>query len=163
VRTQRRGPQRKLSLAVAAVLVAGGMLLTLSAPGSNPASNKADAYGTATPTKPTNPKNKSECTKYYGPSRAADARECGALATRNGALARCAKKHGAAQKACKKAAATAYAKERAKIAKQRSAEKLCSEAFNAELAKLNTEDPEYSQKISQISAAESACLTKAQA
>jgi hypothetical protein len=154
--------RRRLLLAIAALLIIGGALLTLNAPGSSPVSNKADAYGPAVTTpKPTNPKSKTECVKYYGTLPTSESLECQAQATRYVALKRCAKKHGAAQKACKKAAATAFAKARAKIAVQKKAEKVCNETYNAALNQLSTEDPEYGTKSSQLGATYSACLAKA--
>jgi len=161
--THRVVLRRRLLLAIAALLVIGGALLTLNAPGSSPISNKADAYGPpVTPPKPTNPKSKAECVKYYGTLPTPESRECQAQATRYVALKRCTNKKGAAaQKACKKAAATAFAKARAKIAAQRTAEKTCNDAYTSAANQLNPEDPEYSQKSAQLTATLTACLTKA--
>jgi hypothetical protein len=160
----RAGFRRALLLTAATLLVIGGVLLTLSAPGSSPVSNKADAYGSApVASKPTNPKTKTECTKYYGTIATAESLECQAQATRYAALKRCSHKRGAAQRACKKAAAKGYAKSLAKIAAQRKAEKACSEANSAGQSQLNPEDPEYSQKVGQLAATLQACLAKARA
>jgi len=154
--------RRRLLRAIAALLVIGGVLLTLSAPKPSLVNNKADAYGSPTPTKPTNPKTKADCIKYYGTNPTPEARECQALATRYVAIKRCSKKTGAsAQKACKKSAAAAFAKARARIAAQLKAEKVCAAANTSAANQLNPEDPEYSQKSAQLNATLTACLTKA--
>src|SRR5215211_374845 len=92
--------RRRLLFILAVVLTTAGLLLALSAPGGPLSSNKAHAYGTDAPPapKPTNPKTRAECVKYYGDSKPplADARECFALAARNAGNKKCAKKKGAA-------------------------------------------------------------------
>lgn len=152
----------RLIRAIAALLIVGGVLITLSAPKPALVNNKADAYGSPAPTKPTNPKTKADCTKYYGTSPSPEARECQALATRYVAIKRCSKKTGAsAQKACKKSAAAAFAKARARIAAQVKAEKACIAANTSALGQLKPEDPEFSQKSERLNATLTACLTKA--
>ncbi len=151
-------------LAAAALLVAAGALITLSAPGSSPVSNKADAYGVApSPVKPTSPKTKTECTSYYGAIPTAESRDCQARATRYAALKRCSHKRGAAARKCKKAAAAAFAKAEAKIATQKKAEQACSAAQSTAQSQLNPEDPEYGQKLGQLAATFQACMAKARA
>jgi hypothetical protein len=161
--TNRAGFRRRLLLITGALLIIGGLLLTLSAPKPALVNNKADAYGAPAPVKPTSPKSKAECVNYYGANATAEARECLAQATRYGALKRCSRKRGAsAQKACKKSANKAYAKARAKLAAQRKAETACSNAYRAASNQLNAEDPEYSQKSVTVGVTFRACLAKAQ-
>jgi hypothetical protein len=157
------GVRRRLLVVAATLLIIGGVLLTLSAPNSPLVNNKADAYGAPTPTKPTNPKNKTECTSYYGASNLTpESRECQAQVNHYVAVKRCAKKKGAsARRACKRTANTAFTKAKAKIAAQLKAEKVCSETYTAASNALSSEDPEYAQKSSALLASLTSCLTKA--
>jgi hypothetical protein len=154
---------RRLLVIAATLLIVGGALLTLSAPNSPLVNNKADAYGTAIPTKPTNPKTKTECTKYYGTTNLTpESRECQAQVTHYSALKRCSKKNSAsARRSCKRAANTAFAKAKTRIAAQRKAEKACNETYTAASTQLNSEDPEYAQKSGALLTSLTSCLKKA--
>jgi hypothetical protein len=158
----RMGMRRRLLFMVGALLIVGGLALTLSAPKSPLVNNKADAYGAPVPTKPTNPKTKAECTNYFGTTNQdTEARECLAIASRNAAFKRCNKKHGAAKKTCRANATKAYNRTRAKLAVQKKAEAVCQSAYSTASNLLNTEDPEYVTKLQQLSATQVSCLTKA--
>src|SRR3954452_11405854 len=90
-------------LAVAALLVVVGLVSAISAPGAPPRSNKADAYGGPVTPTPTNPKSVAECAKYWGATNNdSEARNCKSIARKNVGLKACAKKKGAAKKACQK-------------------------------------------------------------
>src|SRR4051794_6855215 len=111
--SQGRNRRPVILIAVAALLIAVGLVSAISAPGAPPRSNKADAYGGPVTPKPTNPKTIGECNKYYGSAnKLADARECQATARRNAALKKCSKKNGAAKAKCQKAAKKRFAKDK---------------------------------------------------
>jgi hypothetical protein len=136
----------------------------MSAPGAPPRSNKADAYGGPVAPKPKNPKSVAECNKYYGSgNNLADARECRAIAHKNIGLAKCAKKKGSARSKCVKAVNKKFAKEKAAVGRQRSAEKACSEKYNAAINGLDPEAPDYDTKLQAASEEFNACMTKARA
>jgi hypothetical protein len=161
----RRRSRRPITLlALAAMLIVAGLLSAISAPGAPPHSNKADAYGGPTPTKPTNPQSKKACDDYYGgpKNQTSDVRECRAIAKRNIANKKCNKKSGAAKAKCKKAAKKAYAKDKAAVARQRKAEKACNDKASAKYNALDYEDPAYSEKSKAISDEQQACMKKAQ-
>jgi hypothetical protein len=162
---------------LAAMLVIGGLVLAATAPAGPSANNKVDAYGGPAPVKPTNPKTKAACDKYYSATnQAAEARGCRAAAANYGAKKACAKKSGARRAACLKAAKSAFAKAKARVAKQARAEKACNDAkakvvsaAQQELNALDPSAPDYDTKsaaiIAKISAATKtadACLKKAQ-
>jgi hypothetical protein len=157
------GLRRRLLVVAAAMLIVGGVLLTLSAPNSPLVNNKADAYGAPTPTKPTNPKTKTECTTYYGAASVLpEGRECMAQVNHYVAVKRCGKKKTAsARRACKRTAARTFAKTKAKLAAQLKAEQACSATYNTASTQLNVEDPEYAQKSGVLLASLTSCLTKA--
>jgi hypothetical protein len=164
--------------ALAAVLVIAGLVLATTAPAGPSASNKVDAYGPApVPKKPTNPKTKAACDKYYqATNQGSEARGCRAIAAYNTAKRACAKKSGAKKAACLKKAKSAFTKAKAKVAKQAKAEKACSTAYttqvdmlNQQLAALDPNAPDYDAQQAaiqdQITAAgttQAACIKKAQ-
>ena len=162
--TEPVGPRRRGALiALAVVLVMAGLVLAATAPAGPSTSNKLDAYGGPTPVTPTNPKSKAECDAYYSAANQdAEARGCRATATYNGGLKKCAKKKGARKAACRKAAKSAYAKAKAKLAKQAKAEKACQAAYSEGFQKVNPEAPDYQAQYDALSAAQVACLKKAQ-
>jgi hypothetical protein len=163
---------------LAALLLVGGLVLATTAPAGPSASNKVDAYGPGpVPKKPTNPKTKAECDKYYqATNQLSEARGCRALAAYNTAKRACAKKHGAKKAACLKAAKRKYTAAKAKVAKQAKAEKACNATYNAtvdplnqQLAALDPSAPDYDTQsaaiqaqITAASTAQQACLKKAQ-
>jgi hypothetical protein len=157
--------------ALAAVLVIAGLVLATTAPAGPSASNKVDAYGPApVPKKPTNPKTKAACDKYYqATNQGAEARGCRATAAYNTAKRACAKKSGAKKAACLK-------KAKAKDAKQAKAEKACSTAYtttanqiNQQIAALDPSAPDYDaqyqalqDQLTAASTTQAACIKKAQ-
>jgi hypothetical protein len=147
-------------LAVAALLMVAGLLSAISAPGAPPHSNKADAYGGPRPTEPKNPKNRAACDNYYGAANdLPDARECRAKAKRYAGTKKCGKKKSAAERAkCKKAVNKGYAKEHAAIAKQRKAQKKCTDKYNADLAALDSNDDHYAEKAKAADDAYNTCM-----
>jgi hypothetical protein len=163
---------------LAAILVVAGLVLATTAPAGPSANNKVDAYGPApVPKKPTNPKTKAVCDKYYqATNQGAEARGCRATAAYNTAKRACAKKSGAKKAACLKKAKAAYAKAKARVAKQAKAEKACSTAYttkvdqlNQQLAALDPNAPDYDtqsaaiqDQITAASTAQAACIKKAQ-
>ena len=67
--------------ALAAVLVVVGLVLATTAPAGPSANNKVDAYGGPVPQKPTNPKNRAACDKFYSAAnKLAEAQGCRATA-----------------------------------------------------------------------------------
>jgi hypothetical protein len=161
----RRDRRRITLLAVAALLVVAGLLSAISAPGSAPHSNKADAYGGPVQPRPTNPKSVGECNKYWGTGSqnpGAERKECVAIAHRNAGNKKCAKKKGAAKAKCKKAVKKAFAKEKAAAEAQRKAEKACSDKYSAAIQGLDPDDPDYSSKSQAADQAYETCRKKAQ-
>jgi hypothetical protein len=169
--------RRAVLAALAAVLVIGGLVLATTAPAGPTANNKVDAYGGPPPKKPTNPKTKAECDKYYSAAnKLAEAQGCRATAAYNAAKKRCAKKSGAKKAACLKAAKSKYTKAKARVAKQAKAEKACQTAYTntfnqieAQIAALDPSAPDYDAQRSALEAQETAagktqqdCLKKAQ-
>jgi hypothetical protein len=163
--------------ALAAMLVIGGLVLATTAPAGPSTNNKVDAYGPPTPAKPTNPKTKAACDKYYQASnQLSEARGCRATAAYNTAKRACAKKSGAKKASCLKAAKRAFTKAKAKVATQVKAEKACNSAYNAtvdplnqQLAALDSSAPDYDAQsaaiqaqITAASTAQQACIKKAQ-
>jgi hypothetical protein len=163
--------------ALAAVLVVVGLVLATTAPAGPSANNKVDAYGGPVPQKPTNPKNRAACDKYYSAgNKGGEAQGCRATAAYNVAKKACAKKSGAKKAACLKAAKRKFAAAKAKVAKQAKAEKACqttyTQALNgieAQLSALDQNDPNYEAQRAQLEAQETAagttqqsCLKKAQ-
>ncbi len=169
---------RGVLAALAAILVIGGLVVATTAPAGPSASNKVDAYGPGpVPKKPTNPKTKAECDKYYqATNQLSEARGCRAIAAYNTAKRACAKKKGAKKAACLKAAKRAYTNAKAKVAKQGKAEKACNATYNAtvdplnqQLAALDPSAPDYDAQsaaiqaqITAASTAQQACIKKAQ-
>lgn len=149
-------------LAVAALLIVVGLVSAINAPAGPPRSNKADAYGGPVAPKPTNPKSMAACNKYYGAQNPlADAAECRAIAQKNLGLARCAKKKGAAKRACAKVVNRKFAKAMAKVTAQRKAEKACSTKYSHDIQALDPNSPDYDTQSQQISTDYSACLKRA--
>jgi hypothetical protein len=150
-------------LAVAALLIVVGLASAISAPGAPPRSNKADAYGTPLPTKPTNPQSVNQCNKYYGPAnQLSDARDCRALAKRNVGLQKCSKKKGAAKTKCQKAVKKQYAKDKAAVSKQRKAENACRATYQQAVNGLDPEAPDYNDKLNAAGTAFNNCMKRAQ-
>lgn len=162
--TEPLGRRRRGALIVlAAVLVMAGLVLSATAPAGPSTSNKVDAYGGPTPVAPTNPKTKAACDAYYSaPNQGSEARGCRATATYNGAVKKCAKKKGAKKSACKKAAKSAYTKAKAKVTKQAAAEKACNAAYSDGFQKVDPNAPDYQAQYDALSAAQVACIKKAQ-
>ena len=81
----RSGRRRRGVLAIlAAMLVIGGLVLATTAPAGPSTNNKLDAYGGPVPVKPTNPKTKAQCDRYYSvANKLAEAQGCRALAAYN--------------------------------------------------------------------------------
>ena len=151
-----------LLLVAAALLIVVGLVSAMSAPGAPPRSNKADAYGGPLPSKPTNPKSVADCNKYYGASNdLADARECRAIAKKNAGLKKCAKKKGLARAKCNKAVKRQYVKDKAAVAKQRKAEKACTDQYNAAINGLDPEASDYDTKLQAASEEFNACMKRA--
>ncbi len=157
-----RSDRRSLGVlaVLAAVLVIVGLVVATTAPAGPSVNNKVDAYGAPTPVKPTNPKTKAACDKYYqATNQLSDARGCRAIAAYNTAKRACAKKHGAKR-----------------VAKQAKAEKACNTAYSAtvdpltqQLSTLDSSAPDYDTQYAaiqaQITAAsttQQACIKKAQ-
>jgi hypothetical protein len=154
--------RRAALLAVAALLIVVGLVTAINAPGEPPRSNKADAYGTPLPSKPTNPKSIGQCNKYYGAAnQLADARDCRALAKRNVGLTKCSKKNGAAKTKCQKAVKRQYAKDKAAIAKQRKAEKACQAKYQQDMNGLDPDAPDYNDKLDAAATAFNNCMKRA--
>lgn len=163
--------------ALAAALVVVGLVLATTAPAGPSANNKVDAYGGPVPQKPTNPKNRAACDKYYSAgNKGGEAQGCRATAAYNVAKKACAKKSGAKKAACLKAAKRKFAAAKAKVAKQAKAEKACQTAYTqavsaieAQISALDVNDPNYEAQRAQLEAQENAagttqqaCLKKAQ-
>ena len=120
---------------LAAVLVVGGLVLATTAPAGPSTNNKVDAYGGPVPQKPTNPKTRAVCDKYYSAAnKLAEAQGCRATAAYNVAKKACAKKSGAKKAACLKAAKRRFSAAKAKVAKQAKAEKACQDRVHADRA-----------------------------
>jgi hypothetical protein len=150
-------------LAIASLLIVVGLMSAMSAPGAPPTSNKADAYGspTPTPTKPTNPKTRAACDKYYSATNEfSDARECRAIAAKNVALKKCSKKSGAAKAKCVKAAKKKFAAAKAAIARQRKAEKACQTKWSADNAALDPSADDYPAKAQVVDEEYNECLKR---
>jgi hypothetical protein len=174
----RSGRRRRGALAaLAAVLVIVGLVLATTAPAGPSVNNKVDAYGGPVPTKPTNPKSKAACDKYYSAAnKLAEAQGCRALAAYNTAKRTCAKKSGAAKAACLNAAKRKYTAAKARVAKQAKAEKACQDAYtktlkdiDAQMAALDPDAPDYDAKRAALEdqqtaagTTQQACLKKAQ-
>ena len=159
------------------MLVIVGLVLATTAPAGPSTNNKVDAYGPPTPTKPTNPKNRAACDKYYSAGNTlAEAQGCRATAAYNVAKKACPKKSGAKKAACLKAAKRKYTAAKAKVAKQAKAEKACQTAYTqalnaieAQISVLDPNDPNSDAQRAQLEAQETAagttqqaCLKKAQ-
>jgi len=129
------------------------------------------------PQKPTNPKTRAVCDKYYSAAnKLAEAQGCRATAAYNVAKKACAKKSGAKKAACLKAAKRRFSAAKAKVAKQAKAEKSCQttysstvHAIEAKISALDTNAPDYDAQRSALEAQETAagttqqaCLKKAQ-
>ena len=127
--------------------------------------------------KPTNPKNRAACDKYYSAAnKLAEAQGCRATAAYNVAKKACAKKSGAKKAACLKAAKRRFSAAKAKVAKQAKAEKACQDAYTkafnaieAQISALDPNAPDYDAQQSALQAQETAagatqqaCLKKAQ-
>jgi hypothetical protein len=174
----RSGRRRRGVLGVlAAVLVIVGLVLASTAPAGPSTNNKLDAYGGPTPVKPTNPRSKAQCDKYYSAAnKLAEAQGCRATAANYVAKKACAKKSGASKAACLKAAKRKYTAAKAKVAKQAKAEKACQDAYTkalnaieAQISALDPNAPDYDAQQSALQAQETAlgttqqaCLKKAQ-
>lgn len=163
--------------ALAAALVVIGLVLATTAPAGPSTNNKVDAYGGAVPQKPTNPKTRAACDRYYSAAnKLAEAQGCRATAAYNVAKKACAKKSGAKKAACLKAAKKKYTAATARVAKQAKAEKACQSAYRqavnaieAQIAALDPNDPNSDAQRAQLEARETAagttqqaCLKKAQ-
>ena len=126
---------------LAAVLVVGGLVLATTAPAGPSTNNKVDAYGGPVPQKPTNPKTRAVCDKYYSAAnKLAEAQGCRATAAYNVAKKACAKKSGAKKAACLKAAKRRFSAAKAKVAKQAKAEKSCQDRVQLDRARDRGED-----------------------
>jgi hypothetical protein len=168
----RSGRRRQGVLAaLAAVLVIVGLVLATTAPAGPSTNNKVDAYGGPVPTKPTNPKNRAACDKYYSAAnKLAEAQGCRATAAYNVAKKACAKKSGAKKAACLKAAKRRFTAAKAKVAKQAKAEKACQAAYtsalkaiDAQMAALDPNAPDYDAQRSALEAQQTAAGTQQQA
>jgi hypothetical protein len=174
----RLGRRRRGVLAIlAAMLVIGGLVLATTAPAGPSTNNKLDAYGGPVPVKPTNPKTKAQCDRYYSvANKLAEAQGCRATAAYSVAKKACAKKSGAKKSACLKAAKSRFTAAKAKVAKQAKAEKACQTAYtktlndiDAQMAALDSNAPDYDAKRMALEdqqtaagTAQQACLKKAQ-
>ena len=174
----RSGRGRRAVLgALAAVLVIVGLVLATTAPAGPSTNNKVDAYGGPVPTKPTNPKTKAACDKYYSAAnKLAEAQGCRATAAYNVAKKACAKKSGAKKAACLKAAKRRFSAAKAKVAKQAKAEKACQDAYtktlkdiDAQMSALDPNAPDYDAKRAALEnqqtaagTTQQACIKKAQ-
>jgi hypothetical protein len=162
----RRNSSRRpfILLAVAALLVATGLVSAMSASGGAPSSNKADAYGGPLPKEPKNPQSRKACDDYYGgpKNQTSTIRECRSKADRNIALKKCKKKSGAAKAKCTKAANNRYAKEHAAHVKQEKAEKACSDKYMKDSDAISPDDPNYSEKMQALSDEQNACVKRSQ-
>ena len=168
----RSGRGRRAVLgALAAVLVIVGLVLATTAPAGPSTNNKVDAYGGPVPTKPTNPKNRAQCDKYYSAAnKLAEAQGCRATAAYNVAKKACAKKSGAAKASCIKAAKRKFTAAKAKVAKQAKAEKACQAAYtktlnaiDAQMAALDPNAPDYDAQRAALEAQQTAAGTTQQA
>jgi hypothetical protein len=167
----RVGRRRRGVLAVlAAMLVIGGLVLATTAPAGPSTNNKVDAYGGPVPSKPTNPKNKAACDKYYSAAnKGAEAQGCRATAAYNVAKKACAKKSGAKKAACLKAAKRRFKAAKAKVATQAKAEKACQDAYtkaanaiDAQMAALDPNAADYDAQRSALEAQLTAASTQQQ-
>ena len=174
----RSGKRRQAVFgALAAVLVIVGLVLATTAPAGPSTNNKVDAYGGPVPQKPTNPKTRAQCDKFYSAAnKLAEAQGCRATAAYNVAKKGCAKKSGAKKAACLKAAKRKFTAAKAKIAKQAKAEKACQTAYTAtlksiddKLAALDPNAPDYDAQRTALEnqqtaagTTQQACLKKAQ-
>ena len=174
----RAGRRRRAVLAaLAAVLVVVGLVLATTAPAGPSANNKVDAYGGPVPQKPTNPKTRAACDKYYSAAnKLAEAQGCRATAAYNVAKKACAKKSGSKKAACLTAAKRKLTAAKAKVAKQAKAEKACQDAYtatlksiDAQMAALDPNAPDYDAQRSALEdqqtaagTTQQACLKKAQ-
>ena len=168
----RSGRRRRGVLGVlAAMLVIVGLVLATTAPAGPSTNNKVDAYGPPTPAKPTNPKTKAACDKYYtAANKLAEAQGCRATAAYNVAKKACAKKSGAKKAACLKAAKRKFTAAKAKVAKQTKAEKACQDAYtkalsaiDAQISALDVNAPDYDAQRSALEAQQTAAGTTQQA
>src|SRR3954454_14735602 len=159
----RNSARRRVTLvAVAALLVVVGLVSAINAPAGPPRSNKADADGGPVVQKPKKPKSVAACNKYYGAQNPLpDAAECRAIAQKNIGLAKCAKKKGAAKRACTKAVNKKFAKTMARVRAQRAAEKACSDKYNMDSQALDPNDPDYDTKSNAVIQTYSNCLKRA--
>jgi hypothetical protein len=163
--------------ALAAVLVIVGLVLATTAPAGPSANNKVDGYGGPVPTKPTNPKNRAACDKYYSAAnKLAEAQGCRAKAAYYVAKKACAKKSGAKKAACLRAAKRRFTAAKLKVAKQAKAEKACQDAYtaalktiDAQMAALDPNAPDYDAQRTALEnqqtaagTTQQACIKKAQ-
>jgi len=174
----RLGRRRRGVLGVlAAMLVIGGLVLAATAPAGPSANNKVDGYGGPVPKKPTNPRSKAQCDKYYSvANKLAEAQGCRATAAYNTAKRACAKKSGAKKAACLRAAKRRFTAAKVKVATQAKAEKACQTAYtktlkdiDAQMAALDPNAPDYDAQRTALEdqqtaagTAQQACLKKAQ-
>jgi hypothetical protein len=167
----RSGRRRRGVLgALAAVLVIVGLVLATTAPAGPSTNNKVDAYGGPVPQKPTNPKTRAACDKYYSAAnKLAEAQGCRATAAYNVAKKACAKKSGAKKAACLKAAKRKFTAAKAKVAKQAKAEKACQTAYtatlksiDAQIAALDSSAPDYDAQRAALEAQQTAAGTTQQ-
>ena len=163
--------------ALAAVLVVVGLVLATTAPAGPSANNNVDAYGGPVPQKPTNPKTRAACDKYYSAAnKLAEAQGCRATAAYYVAKKACAKKSGAKKASCLKAAKRTFNAAKAKVAKQAKAEKACQDAYtatlksiDAQMAALDPNAPDYDAQRTALEnqqtaagTTQQACIKKAQ-
>jgi len=154
------------------MLVIVGLVLATTAPAGPSTNNKLDAYGGPTPVKPTNPRSKAQCDKYYSAAnKLSEAQGCRATAAYYVAKKACAKKS-----ACLKAAKRRFTAAKAKVAKQAKAEKACQDAYtkalnaiDAQLAALDPNAPDYDAQRTALEnqqtaagTTQQACIKKAQ-
>jgi hypothetical protein len=159
------------------MLVIVGLVLATTAPAGPSTNNKLDAYGGPTPVKPTNPRSKAQCDKYYSvANKLSEAQGCRATAAYYVAKKACAKKSGAKKSACLKAAKRRFTAAKAKVAKQAKAEKACQDAYtkalsaiDAQLAALDPNAPDYDAQRAALEnqqtaagTTQQACIKKAQ-
>jgi hypothetical protein len=172
------GRRRRGVLGVlAAMLVIVGLVLATTAPAGPSTNNKLDAYGGPTPVKPTNPRSKAQCDKYYSAAnKLSEAQGCRATAAYYVAKKACAKKSGAKKSACLKAAKRRFTAAKAKVAKQAKAENACQDAYtkalsaiDAQLAALDPNAPDYDAQRTALEnqqtaagTTQQACIKKAQ-
>jgi hypothetical protein len=168
----RSGRRRRGVLGVlAAMLVIVGLVLATTAPAGPSTNNKLDAYGGPVPQKPTNPRSKAQCDKYYSAAnKLAEAQGCRATAAYYVAKKACAKKSGASKAACLRAAKRRFTAAKAKIAKQAKAEKACQDAYtqtlkaiDAQMAALDPNAPDYDAQRTALENQQTAAGTPQQA